>query len=895
MLSDRAPVGRVKRGRRSTVLLYAAVGLIAGAVIALQIAIMRIFAVGSWAHFGSVVVSLAMLGFGLTSAVMCVAKPWFERNWRLAASCAMLSFGPLMAFSNLVAQQLPFNPIFLVADPVQKWRLAANFALYLSPFLSAAGFLGTVFLKASRTFNRLYFADLVGAGLGGLVFLGCLYLFWPENLIAVPLLLWAAAGASWFVMLADRRWQAAFLVAVIGAGAAHYLLPAAFGIPKLAVSDYKGVSYARKFPDSARVYARATPFGLLEIYASSYLHFAPGLSDNAAFNLPLMPDNAYLGLYIDGDGPSGIIGQLPPEQTNYFRYLPMYYPYLLKHDPETFVVQFGGGLSTAVALRSGSKAVTVAESNPAILSAFLNDTNLRAFTGDLLHDPRVSVIDYDGRLYLSSTSNRYDVIDLSLADSAGLSNPGGFAIVEKYAYTREAMRNYMRALKDGGILSVTLWNKEEPPKSVLKLYATMAAAAQDAEGGSIADRFFVFSNYLSTATVLYKRGGFTPEEIATLRKHTREMSFDEVYVPGVTFDNGDAAKLMAEFRAQIFGDGTPQTTTESAAATQAMSAEDSPQEDALASETPANDAEAAPTVMPATTVARIAWQTLVNGGWEALDSQYAFDTRQLSNDRPYFAAYVRPSDLPKVLDRLSLLQDEWGYLLLWATLAIACVAVIPLILLPVVFGWRTIFYRYPGKWLTIVYFACLGMGYIMVEVGLIADFVLALSNPTVSIAILITGMLVFSGLGSLVSERILGQARSRLPIILAAIGVLLLGYGLFLDRVLDLIGTLPYGWRLAACFALISPPAFLMGFPMPTAMTSLGRLGKHHMFVWAWGINGCFSVIGAAAVPLLATAFGLSSVLALAGGAYILAIPAFFAVLRPLAADDRTALAVAAG
>lgn len=895
MLSDRAQVGTVKRGRNSTVLLYAAVGQIAGAVIALQIAIMRIFAVGSWAHFGSVVVSLAMLGFGLTSAVMCVAKPWFERNWRLAASAAMLSFGPLMAFSNLVAQQLPFNPIFLVADPAQKWRLAANFALYLLPFLAAAGFLGTVFLKASRTFNRLYFADLVGAGLGGLIFLGCLYLFWPENLIAVPLLLWAAAGASWFVMLADRRWQAAFLVAVIGAGAAHYLLPAAFGIPKLAVSDYKGVSYARKFPDSARVYVRATPFGLLEIYASSYLHFAPGLSDNAAFNLPLMPDNAYLGLYIDGDGPSGIIGQLPPEQTNYFRYLPMYYPYLLKHDPETFVVQFGGGLSTAVALRSGSKAVTVAESNPAILSAFLNDTNLRVFTGDLLHDPRVNVIDYDGRLYLASTSNRYDVIDLSLADSAGLSNPGGFAIVEKYAYTCEAMRNYMRALKDGGILSVTLWNKEEPPKSVLKLYATMAAAARDAEGGSIADRFFVFSNYLSTASVLYKRGGFTPEEIETLRKHTREMSFDEVYVPGVTFDNGDAAKLMAEFRAQIFGDGTLQTTAEPAVATQALSSEDSSQEGALASETPANEGEAAPTVMPATTVARIAWQTLVNGGWEELASQYAFDTRQLTNNRPYFAAYVRPSDLPKVLDRLSLLQDEWGYLLLWATLAIACLAVIPLILLPVIFGWRTIFYRYPGKWLTIVYFACLGMGYIMVEVGLIADFVLALSNPTVSIAILITGMLVFSGLGSLVSERILGQARRRLPIILAAIGILLLGYGLFLARALDLIGTLPYGWRLAACFALISPPAFLMGFPMPTAMTSLGRLGKHHMFVWAWGINGCFSVIGATAVPLLATAFGLSAVLALAGGAYILAIPAFFAVLRPLAADGRTALAVGAG
>ena len=96
--------------------------------------------------------------------------------------------------------------------------------------------------------------------------------------------------------------------------ACHFALPPLLDIPKLAVSDYKGVAYARKFPDSQRVYERASPFGYLEVYSSSYLHFAPGLSDNAAFNLPKMPDNAYLGMYIDGEGPSGIIRDLPAER-----------------------------------------------------------------------------------------------------------------------------------------------------------------------------------------------------------------------------------------------------------------------------------------------------------------------------------------------------------------------------------------------------------------------------------------------------------------------------------------------------------------------------------------------------------------------------------------------------
>ena len=112
---------------------------------------------------------------------------------------------------------------------------------------------------------------------------------------------------------------------------------------------------------------------------------------------------------------------------------------------------------------------------------------------------------------------------------------------------------------------------------------------------------------------------------------------------------------------------------------------------------------------------------------------YVFDTRPLTNDRPYFAAYVKPADLHRTLDRLELFQDEWGYLLLWATFAIACAAAPSRwSSLPVIFGWRDAFSRNPGKPGTILYFACLGLGYIMVEVGLIGRFTLALANPTVS-------------------------------------------------------------------------------------------------------------------------------------------------------------------
>jgi hypothetical protein len=870
--------------------LFLAVGLIAGAVIALQICIMRIFSVGSWAHVGSMVVSLAMLGFGLTSAIMCVAKPWFERHWRGVAAGALILFGPLMVASNLCAQLIPFNAIFIVSDPAQKWYLLEKFLLYLLPFLAGAVFLGAVFLKSQSYFNRVYFADLCGAGACGLLFLLAMYIFPPEDLIAVPLLLWFAGSVFWFSAIANRRAVAAMAVLAALSLGAHYAIPPLFNVPKLAVLAYKSVvSAARNFPDHKLVYKNISPFGDLEIYSSSYFHFAPGLSDNAGLNLDesKFPKNAYLGMFIDGEGPNGIIADLPEAQTEYFHYLPMYYPFLLKKSPDTFIVQFAGGLSTTVALRSHSKSVTVAESNPAILQAFRTDPALKAFTGDVLADPRIHVIPYEGRLYLAHTANRYDVIDLSLADSTGLSSPGGAAIVEKYAYTKEAMQSYMRALKEGGILSVTLWNKEEPPKSILKFYATIVAAARQTNAADLAKSFYVTSNYLSHATVLYKRGGFTDDDLAKLHTQTKALSFDEIYYPGFAFDTSQTNPVLDGFREQIFGSGSNDVVQASAAAPAAPQGAAAGAPDAPGAEPPLDGADAAPTQVPATTMGQLAWHYLVHGGWGAVASRYVFDVRMLTNDRPYFAAYVRPVDLPRTLDRLDLFVDESGYLLLWLTLAIASACALVLVMFPVVFGWRTIFSRYPGKFGTIVYFACLGLGYIMVEVGLIAFFILALSNATVSASVLITGMLVFSGLGALLSERFLNHARVIMPIVFLAIGSILIGYGLFLDRVLDLIGTFDYGWRLVFCFGLIFPPAFLMGFPMATAMTTLGRLGKDHMFLWAWGINGCFSVIGAAAVPLVATSFGLAAVLEISGGAYILAIPAFFAILLPLGVAHR--------
>ena len=135
------------------------------------------------------------------------------------------------------------------------------------------------------------------------------------------------------------------------------------------------------------------------------------------------------------------------------------------------------------------------------------------------------------------------MIDFSLAESVGLSNPGGFAISERYAYSVEAMLSFMTALAPGGIFSVTIWNKEEPPKSVLKFYSTIIEAARRAEADPVTS-FFVSESYLSTTTVLFKNGGFGAAEVIALRKQTADLSFDEVYSPVFAFDATSANGIL---------------------------------------------------------------------------------------------------------------------------------------------------------------------------------------------------------------------------------------------------------------------------------------------------------------------------------------------------------------
>lgn len=821
-----------------------AIAAVSASLIAYELFVMRIFANGNWSHFGSMVISIAMFGFGLFSTILCIGKDTFSRRADLFITLSLSALGPLMILANGLAQKIPFTPMFLVSDSMQRVYLLSFFLLYFLPFLAGAAFLGLVFLTWKDVFGRVYFANMAGSGFGGIMLFAAMYFVFPASLHWVPLALWGTGAALYFIAQKKPGSLAVLAISVI------VTIALAAALPQLVVSPFKGVSYARNFPDAQLVADKASPFGTMEIYASSYFHFAPGLSDNASMHLEKMPENAFYGMYIDGDGPIGIMKQLSESESGYFQFLPMTMPYLTRTASDVLIMGAGGGISTKVALWHGAERVTVAEGHPLIVTALRDIPAIASFSGDILRNPRVSLVEEEGRIFVRSRKNAFDVIDLSLADSTGLSMAGGISIHENYAYTSETLAACISALKPEGILAITVWNKEDPPKSALKLLSTVFQAARNVVGPGAADHIFVAHTYLSTLTILCKRSPFTTEEQTLLRRHCKKMSFELIFPWDKAKLKGTAEQIFAAFRNAYFAPEQNENLDDSVD-------------------------------MSAGNLFRHAASFFAAGDFKTVEQGYLFDARMLTDDRPYFAGYVHLKDMFSFLDKLESISDEWGHLLLWAKLIISLGLGTLLLLLPLAFGWRTLFARQTGKAGIIAYFLCLGLGYMLTELALISTFVRCLGNPTISFTLLITGMLIFSGIGSFLSERFLKNSGTTIILVGLAIAVMQISMALWLNPLFDAIGAWPYTLRILACLTVLFPLAFLMGFPFALGMGTLAGLGKEQFFVWAWGINGSFSVVGAVLVPLIAVHSGLSTALWGAAALYMLIIPAFLLFNKP--------------
>jgi hypothetical protein len=179
----------------------------------------------------------------------------------------------------------------------------------------------------------------------------------------------------------------------------------------------------------------------------------------------------------------------------------------------------------------------------------------------------------------------------------------------------------------------------------------------------------------------------------------------------------------------------------------------------------------------------------------------------------------------------------------------------------------------------LVYFAALGLAFLFIEIAFIQKLILFLHHPLYAVAVALTAFLLFAGLGSAWSQRFTGAGgnRRRPPGIawpVAAVAVLCALYLVTLDSVFAQLMQLPDVGRVLVSILFIAPLAVCMGMPFPLGLAQLGQHAPELM-PWAWGINGCASVISTVLATLLAMHYGFTAVVACAGLLYVLAAVSF--------------------
>jgi hypothetical protein len=171
----------------------------------------------------------------------------------------------------------------------------------------------------------------------------------------------------------------------------------------------------------------------------------------------------------------------------------------------------------------------------------------------------------------------------------------------------------------------------------------------------------------------------------------------------------------------------------------------------------------------------------------------------------------------------------------------------------------------------LLYFLCVGVGYILIQVALIQKFVLFLGRPSYALTVIIFSMLVSSSLGSFFSRRIGTFEDSRLRVVLVAVAVLVALLAAVVTPLVTAFVGLPLAVRVLVTILLIAPAGFAMGMPFPSGLARLEK--RHHPSVrWAWSINAASSVLGSALAIFLALYLGLRETLLVGGGLYLAAL-----------------------
>jgi hypothetical protein len=789
-----------------------AIALLSAGALAYEVLLMRLFSIVQWHHFAYMVISLALLGYGVSGTFLSLAQGWLLRRFNAAFCINLGLFGLTSVACYLLAQRVPFNPEAVLWDLRQPLRLLTMYLLLATPFFFAANAVALAFIGFRGQIARAYAADLLGAGLGSLSVIALLLLEPPLPALGIigALGLVSLLVAVWQLRLARRAlWSAAAIALTLA-------LAVATQQAKLELSPYKELSQILRINGTDIVTETSGPLGLLSVVESKQvpLRHAPGLSLMAQDEPP-----AQVAVFSDGAGMTVINdGNAAPASYRYLDQLTWALPYHLLTPGKVLVLGAGGGTEVLQARQQGVAEIDAVELNSQMIELVRGPYG--DFSGQLYSQPGVRVYAAEARGFVASGANRYDLIQLPLLDSFATSSARLYALNESYLYTVEALTTFIEHLNPGGYLAISRWINL-PPRDTLKLFATAVTALEQAGIAEPGERLILIRGW-QTSTLLIKNGTVTAGEAEAVRQFAAERAFDVCWFPGIQAQETNRYNLLEE---AYFYDAA---------------------------------------------------RTLLGPEREQFLEHYKFNLTPATDDQPYFFQFFKWRTLPEILgsrDRGGMPLLEWGYLVLVATLAQALIASVALILLPlVVLRRRSARQGTTHKGRVLVYFSAIGLAFFFIEMAFIQRFILFLHHPLYATSVVLTGFLVFAGMGSAFSRRLAQANRQRQGVGAAVLGIAVVSmfYLLSLEPLFEQLLAWPIAAKIAVTLILIMPLAFCMGLPFPLALDRLGRVSPA-LIPWAWGVNGCASVVSAVLATLLAIQFGFHTVILAAVMLYLIA------------------------
>ena len=795
---------------------YLSIFLIALTTLAYQVLLTRIFSVTMWYHYAFMAISIAMFGMTLGALIVYLRPQFFDPDrvvTRIISGSIWFSISIVCSFIFFLGIPV-VNLLEITTVPLRVILLAVTYFVISIPFIFS-GVLITLYLTQFKQYvSRLYAADLIGAAGGTLAIVFLLSVVTaPSGVFILAALAALPAVLLLDVKSSDKRILGAFLVGCfVSVGLVNNHLAKNNNAPVTLVFVKGGIEQSEILFERWNSHSRVTvsefptdqPFGW---------GFSPTLPGDISVEQKMLTIDAGAGTVLtkyNGDIKS----------VDYLKYDISNLPHYVRKDADIMVIGAGGGRDVLSSFVFEQNSVTAAEVNSAIVEV---TTDVFAdYIGNIMSDPRVTIVHDEARSYLSRTAEQFDIIQISLIDTWAATAAGAFVLSENSLYTTEAWNIFFDKLKPGGVLSVSRWYYSADPAEMYRT-ASLAAETLRSRGISEPGKHIVIyrAGYSSStlgqspgiATLLVSPDPFTAEDIANLKNVADTYEFEEILTP----DNQED---------QIFAVLT-------------------------SSETPT----------------------------EFLNS-YVVDVTPPNDNKPFFFNMLRPRDFLKSFEWQyspnSFNMKAVSTLI--SLLGITIVFAVVFILYPLLLRLRHSINFNTAPY--ILFFVSIGFGFMLIEVALLQRLSSYLGHPIYGLTIVLFSLLLAGGVGSYLTSKVKNEslllyAKRYMSSIIIVTSVVTL---LLPSIVGNLIGV-EQPVRIAVAVMTVTAAGIFMGTAFPLGMR-LAQRQIPEITPFLWGINGATSVVASVLAVVISMIAGIATTLLVGVAVYALALVSLFMMKR---------------